>query len=100
MGTNRVQTPSAPFGMLARGMLPAVPDRNSLGCLTGYARAEKDHRKYKSWLFSSVKRGLRWLQKRWALGRLPPAYAQALIVVSYWCANLSNITRRNFYSSQ
>lgn len=36
-----MQTPSAPLGALAGGMLDsAVPDRDSVGCLKGYARAE------------------------------------------------------------
>jgi hypothetical protein len=62
-----VQTPSAPFGALTRGMLDsAVPDRDSLGCLKGYACAEKDNRKKeKLAIFASEKGGMRRLRKLW-----------------------------------
>ena len=45
-GNKSRANPIGAIGTLARGMLhSAVPDRDSLGCLKGYARAEKDHRK-------------------------------------------------------
>jgi len=45
----------------------AVPDRDSLGCLKGYACRERPSKIEELTIFVSENGGMRWLQKRWAL---------------------------------